>query len=136
MAGLRSLHHIHPLRRLEISAAVLPRLAGALGMPPAGAPNIAVIYVVIVRHAYGRRVAQHIAEAPAEEIPLPQVIESGVFQGQALDSVAGGVLINLVADPEQNVRFVVFEVAKNLPMRKAEVVDARQRTNHNSLFIV
>src|SRR5438477_1615080 len=104
MAGLRALHHVHPLRRLEISAAVLPCLARAFGMPPAGAPNIAVIYVVIVWHAYRWRVTQHITKAPAEEIPFPQIIESGAFQGQALDSVAGGVFINLVADPEQNVR--------------------------------
>src|SRR5262245_52230018 len=50
MAGLRALNCVDPLRRLQVSSAVLPGLSQAVGGFAARAPDVTVIDVVIVRH--------------------------------------------------------------------------------------
>ena len=90
----------------------------------AAAPDIALVDVVVVGDENGGAVAHEIAEGPADDVPLAEVVGGGGLDGEALDAVAGDVFVDLVTGEEEEVGVVVEEVVDGGDIGEAGVLVA------------
>ena len=100
---------------------VYPPSSWRLGRAATGAPDVAVIDVVVVRNANAGTRADQLAVRPTPTLPLVVVIEQGAFERTTLR--AGQIaFVDLVARKEQQVRVVVSDRRGQLGVREPKTV--------------
>ena len=137
MRGLRPLHGVHPGRRHDIPARILPlllRSAGPGGLAP-GSPYVAVIHVMVIGNSDRGNIFRKLAVLPAEEIPLAQVIKHRGVERPFHIAVSAYTLVDVVPGEKQNVRVMPCDAPHQIGMGKPEVVVARE-TCHDNLFLI
>ncbi len=80
-----------------------------------------MIDIVVIGQAYAGNLARKFTPGPAEEIPLPKVIDAGRFEGFALNAVAGIGLVKLVSREEKHIGIGSLQALRNLLMRETKI---------------
>ncbi len=77
------------------------------GGPSAAAPDIAVLHIVVVGHAYGGNFVGQTSDGPSKNVPLAERVEHGGLKRRRFAAgdyaIAADRLIYLIAGPEEDI---------------------------------